>query len=70
MQALLIFLPFFLVGLFYICTCLLLLFFLSKVLQNQNTIQPNQQISYQLDIDSLLNIVHHQGLCEIVIKLV
>jgi hypothetical protein len=31
--------------------------FLSKVLQNQDTIQTNQQISYQADKDSLLNIL-------------
>jgi hypothetical protein len=32
-------------------------FFLSKVLQNQNAIQSNQQISYQSDTNSLLNIL-------------
>jgi hypothetical protein len=47
----------------FCCTALLylhLLFsslFLSKVPQNHNTIQTNQQISYQPNIDSLLNIV-------------
>jgi hypothetical protein len=55
MQALLIFLPFF------SCAALLYLhlsftsLFLLKVLQNQNAIQSNQQISYHPDIDSLLN---------------
>jgi hypothetical protein len=49
---------FFLVRLFYICTCLLLLIFLLKVMKNKDTIQTNQQISYQPDTDSLLNILH------------
>jgi hypothetical protein len=48
---------------FFSCAALLCLhlpftssFFL-KVLQNQNEIQSNQQISYQLDTNSLLNIL-------------
>jgi hypothetical protein len=53
MQALLIFWLSFFMWLFYICACLLVLLF-SKVPQNQNTIQSNQQISYQHDTDSLL----------------
>jgi hypothetical protein len=59
MQALLIF--FFS---FFSCAALLYLhlpftslFSWLKVLQNQNTIQMNQQISYQSDTDSMLNIV-------------
>jgi hypothetical protein len=59
MQALLIF---FLS--FFSCVALLCLhlpftalFFLQKVLQNHNAIQSNQQISYQPDTDSLLNIL-------------
>jgi hypothetical protein len=57
MQALLIFFCFF------SCAALLYLhlpftsLFLLKVLQNQNAIQSNQQISYQPDTDSLLNIL-------------
>jgi hypothetical protein len=61
MQALLIF--FFLLS-FSSCAALLYfhlpftsLFFLSNMLQNQNTIQANQQISSQPKTDSLLNII-------------
>jgi hypothetical protein len=46
MQALLIFLLFFCVALLFLHLPFSSLF-LSKVLQNQNTIQTNQQISYQ-----------------------
>jgi hypothetical protein len=48
---------------FFSCVALLYLYlpftslFLSKVLQNLDTIQTNQQISYQHDTDSLLNIL-------------
>jgi hypothetical protein len=57
MQALLIFLlSFFLCGSFMFALAFYFSFFL-KVLQNQNAIQSNQQISYQPDIDSLLNIL-------------
>jgi hypothetical protein len=61
MQALLIFFAFF----FFLCSSFIFVlafyfsFFLSKVLQNQNTIQTNQQISYQPDTDSLLNITKY-----------
>jgi hypothetical protein len=58
MQALLIFFSFFsCVALLYLHLPFTSLFFLSQVLQNKNTIQSNQQISYQPDIDSLLNIL-------------
>jgi hypothetical protein len=56
MQALLIFC-------FFSCAALLYLhlpftsLFLLKVLQNQNAIQSNQQISYHPNTDSLLNIL-------------
>jgi hypothetical protein len=59
MQALLFFFAF----LFFSFAALLYLHFhftssfLSKVLQNQNAIQNNQQISYQPETDSLLNIL-------------
>jgi hypothetical protein len=58
MQALLIFF-----ASFFSCAALLYLHLpftslsLSKVLQNLNAIQTNQQISYQPDIDSLLNML-------------
>jgi hypothetical protein len=58
MKALLIFF-----ALFFPCAALLYLHlpftspFLSKVLQNKNAIQSNQQISYQPNTDSLLNIL-------------
>jgi hypothetical protein len=58
MQTLLIFFLF-----LFSCVALLYLHlpftsvFLSKVLQNQNTIQINQQISYHPDTDYLLNII-------------
>jgi hypothetical protein len=59
MQALLIFFALFFswAALLYLHLSFTSLLFWSKVLQNQNTIQTNQQISYQHDIDSLLNIV-------------
>jgi hypothetical protein len=57
MQALLIFFVFFLCGSFIFALAFSFSFFLSKVLQNQNAIQSNQQISYQPDTDSLLNIL-------------
>jgi formate hydrogenlyase subunit 3/multisubunit Na+/H+ antiporter MnhD subunit len=56
MQALLIFFFFSCAALFYLHLPFTSLF-LSKVLQNQTTIQSNQQISYQPDTDSLLNIL-------------
>jgi hypothetical protein len=56
MQALLIFFLFFFAALLYLHLSFTSSF-LSKVLQNQNAIQSNQQISYLPDIDSLLNIL-------------
>jgi Na+/phosphate symporter len=59
MQALLIFFSFFFVSsvaLLYLHLPFTSLF-LSKVLQNNNTIQSNEQNSYQPDTDSLLNIL-------------
>jgi hypothetical protein len=59
MQAFFIFLAFFffLCGFFISALAFYFSFFLSKMVQNQNTIQSNQQISYQPDIYSLLNIL-------------
>jgi hypothetical protein len=55
MQALLIF--FSCAALLYLHLPFTSLFFLLKVLQNQNAIQSNQQISYHPNTDSLLNIL-------------
>jgi hypothetical protein len=48
---------FFLCGSFIFTLAFYFSFSLSKVVQNQNIIQSNQQISYQPDTDSLLNIL-------------
>jgi hypothetical protein len=57
MQALLIFLVFFLFFVALLYLPLPFTSFLLKVLQNKNAIQSNQQISYQSDTDYLLNIL-------------
>jgi hypothetical protein len=59
MQSLLIFFAFFifLCGSFIFALAVFFSFLLLKVLQNQNAIQSNQQISYQPDPYSILNIL-------------